>query len=592
MKKITILATALIAMASCKNEPKTEETPSKSAEFATVLDNYYEDGLKLNPLLATMAGDHRYDDSFPNMLSDVYQEESKAYYEGYKERLSQFPDESLTESEQMSKAILLWECNINLDEFNFKADLTPIDQMWSPNLFVGQLASGSSAQPFNTVEDYENWMKRVDGYLEWLSSTETKMKEGMEKGHVLPKSLIVKVLPQLQSQTGKDLDQHLFYQPIKNMPADFTEEQKASLTAAYKDMIINKVIPAYENLYNFMSTDYLEAGRESSGIQGEPHGDAYYAHQIKKYTTTNMTAAEIHELGLSEVARIRSEMEKIKEQVGFEGDLKAFFDYVRNNKDLMPFTDPQQVIDNFNAIHERMKPQIEKLFDKKPKTPFEVRRTEAFRENSASAEYNQGSLDGTRPGIFYVPIPDVTHYNTYSDESLFLHEAIPGHHYQISLTQENEELPEFRKTLWYSGYGEGWALYTESLGKELGLYTDPYQYFGMLGAEMHRAVRLVVDSGLHSKGWTREEAIQYSLDNEAESEASITSEIERYMANPGQALSYKIGQLKIRELRKKAEDALGEKFNIGQFHNQVLETGCVPLALLEDKIDGWIASNQ
>jgi len=579
-------------MASCKNEPKKEETPSKSAEFATVLDNYYEDGLKLNPLQATLAGDHRYDDSFPNMLSDVYQEESKAYYEGYKERLSQFPDESLTESEQMSKAILLWECNINLDEFNFNADLTPIDQMWSPNLFVGQLASGSSAQPFNTVEDYENWMKRVDGYLEWLSSTETKMKEGMEKGHVLPKSLIVKVLPQLQSQTGKDLDKHLFYQPIKNMPADFTEEQKASLTTAYKDMITNKVIPAYESLYNFMSTDYLEAGRESSGIQGEPNGDAYYAHQIKKYTTTNMTAAEIHELGLSEVARIRSEMEKIKEQVGFEGDLKAFFDYVRNNKDLMPFTDPQQVIDNFNAIHERMKPQIEKLFDKKPKTPFEVRRTEAFRENSASAEYNQGSLDGTRPGIFYVPIPDVTHYNTYSDESLFLHEAIPGHHYQISLTQENKELPEFRKTLWYSGYGEGWALYTESLGKELGLYTDPYQYFGMLGAEMHRAVRLVVDTGLHSKGWTREEAIQYSLDNEAESEASITSEIERYMANPGQALSYKIGQLKIRELRKKAEDALGEKFNIGQFHNQVLETGCVPLALLEDKIDRWIASNQ
>lgn len=583
---------ALIAMASCKNEPKTEETPSKSAEFATVLDNYYEDGLKLNPLQATMAGDHRYDDSFPNMLSDVYKGESKAYYEGYKEKLSLFPDESLTESEQMSKAILLWECNINLDEFNFNADLTPIDQMWSPNLFVGQLASGSSAQPFNTVEDYENWMKRVDGYLEWLSSTETKMKEGMEKGHVLPKSLIVKVLPQLQSQTGKGLDQHLFYQPIKNMPADFTEEQKASLTTAYKDMITNKVIPAYESLYNFMSTDYLEAGRESSGIQGEPNGDAYYAHQIKKYTTTNMTAAEIHELGLSEVARIRSEMEKIKEQVGFEGDLKAFFDYVRNNKDLMPFTDPQQVIDNFNAIHERMKPQIEKLFDKKPKTPFEVRRTEAFRENSASAEYNQGSLDGTRPGIFYVPIPDVTHYNTYSDESLFLHEAIPGHHYQISLTQENEELPEFRKTLWYSGYGEGWALYTESLGKELGLYTDPYQYFGMLGAEMHRAVRLVVDTGLHSKGWTREEAIQYSLDNEAESEASITSEIERYMANPGQALSYKIGQLKIRELRKKAEDALGDQFNIGQFHNQVLETGCVPLALLEDKIDRWIASNQ
>jgi len=239
-----------------------------------------------------------------------------------------------------------------------------------------------------------------------------------------------------------------------------------------------------------------------------------------------------------------------------------------------------------------MKPEVDKLFDQQPETAFEVRRTEAFREASASAEYNPGSLDGTRPGIFYVPIPEVKKYNTYSDESLFLHEAIPGHHFQISLTQENDNLPKFRKTLWYSAYGEGWALYTESLGKELGLYTDPYQYFGNLGAEMHRAVRLVVDTGLHSKGWSREKAIAYCLENEAESEAGITAEIERYMANPGQALSYKIGQLKIRELRGKAEELLGEKFDIREFHNQVLETGCVPLALLEGKIIGWIESTK
>jgi len=305
-----------------------------------------------------------------------------------------------------------------------------------------------------------------------------------------------------------------------------------------------------------------------------------------------MTADEIHQLGLSEVNRILTEMEKVKTDVGFEGTIKEFFNHVRENKDLMPFTAPQQVIDNFNAIHERMKPQVEKLFDIKPKTTFEVRRTEAFREKSASAEYNQGSLDGTRPGIFYTPIPDVTQYNTHQDETLFLHEAIPGHHYQISLQQEDVDLPSFRKTLWYSAYGEGWALYSESLGKELGLYTDPYQYFGTLAAEMHRAIRLVVDTGLHSKGWTREQAIEYSLDNESESEASITSEIERYMANPGQALSYKIGQLKIRELRTKAENELGDKFNIGEFHNQVLETGCVPLALLENKINNWISDKK
>ncbi len=230
-----------------------------------------------------------------------------------------------------------------------------------------------------------------------------------------------------------------------------------------------------------------------------------------------MSADQIHELGLKEVARILSEMKKVKDQVGFKGTLKEFFNDVRENKKLMPYNTPKEIIDNFNAIHEKTKPQLEKLFGNKPKTPFVVKQTEKFREASASAEYNPGSLDGTRPGVFYTPIPDASKYNVFSDEALFLHEAIPGHHYQISLTQENQDLPDFRKTLWYSAYGEGWALYTENLGKELGLYTDPYQYFGMLGMEMHRAIRLVVDTGMHAKGWSREKAIQYSLDNEAES---------------------------------------------------------------------------
>lgn len=590
MNKFTLFIAAVLCLVSCKPDTAKENTSDIHTDFAQLLESYYQDGLQLNPVSATTAGDNRYNDQFPNILSDGYAADVKNHFSGYKEKLAAYDDQALTESEILSKAILNWECDINLAELNFNKDLTPVDQMWSVNLFMGQLASGSSAQPFKTVADYDNWLNRVDGYLEWLTSTETKMREGIEAEYVLPKSLIKKVLPQLEALTKTDLETHLFYQPVKQIPEDLNTDEKNAITEKYTNMVLNKVIPAYKKLHDFMATDYMAAGRTSSGIQGVPGGDALYAHQIKRYTTTNMTANEIHELGLSEVARIRTEMEKIKTQVGFKGDLKAFFDYVRANPDLMPFKDPSEVIANFNSIHDRMKPQIEKLFDVKPKTPFEVRRTEAFRENSASAEYNPGSLDGTRPGIFYTPIPDVNKYNVYSDESLFLHEAIPGHHYQISLTQESEVLPTFRKTLWYSGYGEGWALYCESLGTELGLYTDPYQLFGMLGAEMHRAIRLVVDSGLHSKGWTREKAISYSLDNEAESEASITSEIERYMANPGQALSYKIGQLKIRELRNKAQESLGDKFDIRQFHNQVLETGCVPLALLEDKIDRWIAA--
>ena len=337
-----------------------------------------------------------------------------------------------------------------------------------------------------------------------------------------------------------------------------------------------------------MANDYLAAGRTSSGFDALTDGAAYYQYAIKLYTTTEMTPDEIHQLGLSEVARIRTEMEGVMKKVGFDGDLAAFFEHVRTAPALMPYTDPQEVIDNFNAIHQRVIPKVNELFSLQPKSPFEVRRTEAFREASASAEYNVGSLDGSRPGIFYVPIRDVNSYNGHQDEDLFLHEAIPGHHFQISLQQENISLPSFRKNLWYSAYGEGWALYTESLGKELGLHEDPYQYFGMLAAEMHRAIRLVVDTGMHSKGWTREQAIAYSLENESESEVKITSEIERYMANPGQALSYKIGQLKIRELRSKAEESLGDRFDIRDFHREVLESGCIPLALLEKKINHWI----
>lgn len=594
-KKILTLLILTVLIVSCKNDSKITKTDmnvDQTEAFNKMLDDYYEDGLKLNPLNATMSGDNRYNDTLPNPLSNEHQNNVKAYYTKYSEMLKQFDDANMSENEKMTKAVLKWECDINLEGFDYNQDLRPIDQMWSPHLFIGQLASGQSAQPFKTVEDYNNWLKRLDGYTEWLHSAETKMRQGIELGHVLPKSLIVKVLPQLESGMVEDLDQHLFFSPIKNMPEDFSDEDKKILTEAYTKKLNEKIIPAYKSLHDFMSTDYMAAGRTSSGISDIPNGEAFYNYAIKLFTTTNMTADEIHKLGLSEVARIRSEMEKIKTQVGFTGTLNEFFDHVRTSKALMPFNTAQEVIDNFNAIHERMKPNLEKLFDLKPKTAFEVRQTEKFREASASAEYNPGSLDGTRPGIFYTPIPDAKTYNNHQDESLFLHEAIPGHHYQISLTQESDELPEFRKTLWYSGYGEGWALYSESLGKELGLYTDPYQYFGTLAAEMHRAVRLVVDTGLHSKGWTREEAIQYSLDNESESEDGIISEIERYMAMPGQALSYKIGQLKIRELRTKAEQTLGDKFDIGKFHNQVLETGCIPLALLEDKINTWIEANK
>lgn len=591
MKKIVLLLLVLLAMVACKKEAK-DQKPDAGEEFAQLLNDYSEEGFELDPIKATRTGDERYNSQYPDFLSKEYRAKKEAYYAKYKEALSKIDDSLLTETERMSKAVLLWECNINLEEFNFRKDFMPIDQMWSKNLDFNQLASGTTAQPFKTVENYDQWLERVEGYLVWLASAKKNMLEGMPEGYVLPKSLIVKVIPQFESLAQGPVEEHLFFSPIKLMPDSFSDEDKNRLTKAYTTMVSEKIIPAYEEMANFLKNDYLPMGRETSGITGTPLGEAYYKHQIKKYTTTNLSAEEIHELGLKQVYLIRQEMEAVKKEVGFEGDLNAFFDFIRHNKKLMPFTDRKQVIAFYDSIHRVMQPQLDKMFGKQPRTPFEVRRTEPFREKSAAANYSQGSLDGTRPGIFYTPIPNVEEYNVFDKEDLFLHEAIPGHHFQISLQQENEELPMFRKTLWYSAFGEGWALYAESLGKELGLYKDPYQYFGMLSSEIHRAIRLVVDTGIHSQGWTREQAIQYSLENEAEDAASVESEIERYMANPGQALSYKIGQLKIIELRDKAQQALGDTFDIREFHDQILETGCVPLQLLEQKIDSWIAAKK
>lgn len=584
MNKSLFLTLVLSVILSACQQKASEDLLSPVGEM---FENYYEERLPLYPFEATQIGDKRYNDLFPNDLTKEVRQQQVDFYQKYKTELAKYNRPELTEEEKTSWDLLNWECDINLKLLTFPTHLMPINQFSSTHLTIATMAGGSSVQPFKTTDDYDNWLKRVDGFIAWSDTAIVNMREGVKKGYVLPVSLIKKVIPQLAGLDHGPTEQHLFYTPVTKFPESFSADDKARLTKSYKAMVEEKVIPAFNRLHVFMEKEYLPAGRKTSGYADLPNGKALYDTYIKYFTTTSMTSDEIHKLGLSEVERISKEMLKVKDQVGFKGTLKAFFDDVRSNKKLMPYTKPEEVIAHFNAIHETMKPNLKKLFDLTPKAAFEVRRTEAFREASASAEYFPGSPDGSRPGVFYVPIPDAKTYNVLSDESLFLHEAIPGHHYQGSLQQENKALPSFRKNLWYSAYGEGWALYSESLGKELGLYTDPYQYFGMLSAEMHRAIRLVVDTGIHSKGWTREQAIQYSMDHEAETEEGIVAEIERYMTAAGQALSYKIGQLKIRELRTKAEKS-GIDFDIKKYHNKVLESGCVPLNILEDKINVWI----
>ena len=571
--------------------------------IAEVFGEFYEFKKSINPIEATKAGYSQYNDTIANYISDDYIFYLKDRYAYFLEELDKYDSTKVSGSDWMSLRVMKWDCSVKLqgvmnpivtvaspiyDLPSF--ELMPLFQIQSLHLYVAQLAGGTSVQPFNTVEDYTNWLSRLDDYLSFLDTSIVKMKLGMAKGVVLPKVLTLKMLPQVRSFIDIPLEENLFYQPILNFPDGISDVDKDILESNYAAFIKDKLTPKYVELNQFLTEEYLPKCRETDGLLDLPNGKETYQYLIKLHTTTNMNADEIHELGLSEVARISSEMEIIKNQIGFNGDLKSFFNSLRTKKDLMPFNNPEEVIANFNAINDRIALRIDSLFELTPKAGFNVRRTEAFREASASAEYTPGSKDGTRAGIFYVPIPNVKTYNTVHDEALFLHEAIPGHHFQLSLQQENKDLPEFLHPESMGVFVEGWALYAESLGKELGVYTDPYQYFGMLSMEMHRAIRLVVDTGLHAKGWSREKAIQYSLDNEAESEESIIAEVERYMATPGQALSYKLGQLKIRELRTKAEKALGTNFNIREFHSQILNSGSLPLVLLEEKLNGWIVS--
>ncbi|RLD24328.1 MAG: DUF885 domain-containing protein [Bacteroidetes bacterium] len=595
----------LFVLGGCQNRQTAKPLEQKTVSIDSLFEAFHMFKLKMNPLEATNIGLTEYNGLLVNYISEDVQTRMVEEYSQFLTAIHSINQSILNESQQLRLKVMQWDCEIKKEGLTNtmttvaspmfdlpNISLMPINQIFSFHLYIVSFAEIGGAQPFNTVTDYENWLLRVDDFLIWLKTAQTNMQEGILQKIVLPKVIIEKMIGQLDQFANPDIETHIYYSPIKNIPEEISAAEQERLDVAYRQMISDRLIPAYIELQEFLSNVYLPEGTESSGISSLPNGESTYQYLIKYHTTTNMTPDEVFDLGQKEVKRILQEMEKVKTQVGFEGNLKSFFDHVRTSKEQMPFSKPEQVLQNFESIHERMKGNLDKLFNLTPKGNFEVRRTQAFRETSASAEYLVGAKDGSRPGIFYVPIPNVSTYNKYSDEALFLHEAIPGHHYQLSLQQENEDLPSFLHAEGMGVFVEGWALYAESLGVELGLYKDPYQYFGMLGAEMHRAIRLVVDAGIHAKGWTREQAIQYSLNHEAESEASIISEIERYMVAPGQALAYKVGQLKIMELRSRAEMALGENFNIKEFHNQVLNSGSLPLVLLEDKIDNWITKHQ
>ena len=564
-----------------------------SAALHRLFEDYFERQLQLNPLLATFIGDHRYDDKFTNNISPEHIAIALEVDRKALEDAQKLAARSLSDADRLSVEIFMFDLHASIDGAKFPGELVPINQFQSLPTLMPVLGSGSSAQPFATAADYDRFLARMRDYIVWSDQAIVNMRKGLAQNLTYPRVLMEKVLPQLQDVIAADPQASLFYAPLKNFPDAVAPADRTRLQAAYRDAITKEINPAYQRMHDFIRDQYLQGARTQVGWSTVPNGGEWYAYLAKLSTTTDLTPDAIHTLGLKEVARIRGEMEQVKTQVGFKGDLAAFFKFLQDDPQFYYDNGPA-LIQGFRDLKKNIDAKLPKLFNDFPKADYEVREVEPFRaKSSAGGFYQSPSADGSRPGIFYVNTYNLKAQPKFGMETLSLHEAAPGHHFQIAIQQELEELPRFRRFgNGYVAYQEGWALYAESIGKELGMFTDPYQYYGRLSDEMLRAMRLVVDTGLHTKSWTREQAIKYMLDNSSMAPSDAESEVERYIAIPGQALGYKIGQLRIRELRNKAQAALGSRFDVREFHSVVLRDGSLPLSVLEAKIDRWIAAKK
>lgn len=579
----------IISMASCKknDSPLTKVTP---ADLDSIASNYYEQYLKLHPLEATAQGDYRYNDQLPISIDNDFISGEISFFNSVQEQLKKVDYKNLSDEDKTVYDVLDYTLKDKIENYAYHPEYIPFTQFDGLPLQFPLLGSGSGFQPFKTEKDYQDWLSRAEKFPKWMDAAIENFREGIKNNYVLPQKLVVKMIPQMTAEeiVSPDFEKNIFYGPVKNFPKSFSEAQKEKLTEDYKNIILQKIIPAYIKMGNFLAKEYLPKARKSDGINALPKGNEIYAFYVKSQTTTSKNPEEINKIGLEQVAMLRAEMEKVKQQVGFTGTLEEFITFVKADPKAMPYKTNKEVINAFNGILAKINPKLKTMFGVTPKTKFEIRQTEKFREATASAEYFPGTSDGKKPGIFYIPLPDPSKFNVTSGmESLFLHEAIPGHHYQVSLQQENTSLPKFMRFGWFGAYGEGWAHYCETLGPEFGLYTDPYQKMGYLSDQMLRAVRLVVDTGLHTGTMNREEAIKYFLSNISYDEAAATAEVERYMALPGQALGYKIGALRIRELRDKYQKELGAKFSLAKFHDEILNQGCLPLDVLDRKMENW-----
>ncbi|QAY78654.1 DUF885 family protein [Sphingosinicella sp. BN140058] len=555
-----------------------------------------EDNLRRNPINALFRGDMRYADQLGDYISDAYFAAERKAAEQELAALRAIDRNALSPTDRIAYDVFKRQQELQLrgtsPEILALTAVRPIDHFSGFHSFYPDLASGEGVAPFKTLEDYENNLKRHHQYPVLLDGAIARFREGMKTGVVQPKLVVRNVIDQIDLQLAQGVEGSTFYGPARKFPDGISAADQQRLRAETAAVIRDEIRPAYVRLRDFLKNEYLPVAREGVGLSDMKGGATLYAFLIEQNTTLPLSAEEVHALGLREVARIHREMETVKNQVGFKGTLAQFFEDLRTNKRFEPAS-KEALRDGYYAIGKRVDARVGQIFSTLPKAPLEIRPVPDYREKTdAGGSYNSGTPDGSRPGVFYYNSYDLPSRKTWGMETLYLHEGAPGHHFQISLAQENEALPNFMRFGGNTAYVEGWALYAETLWDELGMETDPYQRFGGLNDEMLRAMRLVVDSGIHAKGWTRDQAIKYMLDNSSMGKTDATAEVERYIAIPGQALAYKLGQLKILELRARAEKALGPKFDLREFHEQVLGTGALPLTVLDSKIDAWIAAKR
>ena len=567
-----------------------------NAQLATLFQDYDEAQLRAYPSSALWRGDTRTLDKYEDNLTAEFLAEQRKANADFRTRLAGIDRAALDTEDQLSYDIFAF--NLADDAAGLTPGLAeefqmlPIDQFNGAHVSFAVEMQWRSRYPFNAAADYDKAVLRMKGFAHWIDTAIAKMREGASKGITQTRVIVERLIPQSEEQANAKLEDSVFYGPAKNMPASITGKDRERILQDYRVAVRDVVQPAYRRLADFLKDEYLPKARTSVGLSAMPGGREMYLYLVRHHTTTDKTPEEFHNIGLAEVARITTAMEAVKSRAGFKGSLADFRTFLRNDPQFR-FKDRDAMMAAYQAVKAKIATGLPKLFDHQPKTPYEIRFFDYFvAKTQASADYEQTSLDGLRPGIFHINGYDLPARPTYQTEVLSLHESMPGHHMQVMLAQENENLPAFRRFGGTTAFVEGWGLYTESLGKDLDLYTDPYQEFAQLSFDMWRACRLVVDTGMHAGTMTREEAIDYMLANTSLTKPDIVAEVERYIAYPGQALAYKAGQLDLLRLREKAKTALGAKFDIREFHDAVLLEGAMPLSLLDARIERWMGEQR